>query len=266
MLRRMILSMIFTPLLAADPLIFGAITTVKPSIVKAQFDPLLTHLQRELNVTIRFDSEPTYALSIRRFIDGGYDFGWIGPSPYVTATREEPEALRLVATLRKHHGTHFYGVIVVRRDSNIVSLQDLKGGRFAFGSPNSTLSYFVPRYMLKKAAVFDTLADKSFLGRHDRVVKHIIMGKSDAGGVKASVAETYTKFVRIIAQSEPLPNFAIVCTRRCSVQHCKQIKKILYAIDDPAILTAIHPDAERFVPRSDAEYTRLRRIMAEVRE
>lgn len=260
-----LLILFFVSLDAKEPsLVFGAITTVKPNIVQDRFKPFFALIQKELNTSVRFLSAPTYPLSIQNFVDGSYDFGWIGSSPYVTAMQKKPGCLRLVAAIENQYGATYNGVIVVRKDSDIHSLDDLSGKRLAFGSPSSTLSYFVPKYMLMKNGVFDELAGKSFLGRHDKVIKNVIMGRTDAGAVKASVAETYQRFIRVIAKSEPFPDFAIVCTQRCSNDFYHKLKHLLLTLDDPFILESIKKGAIGFTPRDDSAYNRLRDIMRHV--
>jgi hypothetical protein len=44
-------------------------------------------------------------------------------------------------------------MIIARNDSNIRTLADLAGKRFAFGDPNSTMSHFVPRTVLAGAGL-----------------------------------------------------------------------------------------------------------------
>jgi phosphonate transport system substrate-binding protein len=160
----------------------------------------------------------------------------------------------------------YEGVIIVRKDAPMHSLEALAGKRFAFGSTDSTLSYYVPKWMLYRAGVYGLLSEKIFMGRHDRVLKQVVMGKADAGGVKASVAETMGDHIRVIARSEPIPDFAVVCRADLDPVLQRRIETALLSLKDPAILEAIKAGSVGFIPRGPTEYHYLRRLMDEVEE
>jgi ABC-type phosphate/phosphonate transport system substrate-binding protein len=87
------------------------------------------------------------------------------------------------------------------------------------------------------------------------------MGTYDAGGVKESVAETYAKFLKTIAWSEPVTDFAIVVHHDMDPDLARQIRDALLRLKDPKILHAIKKRMSGFGPRRDADYDRLRKIM-----
>jgi phosphonate transport system substrate-binding protein len=248
-------------LFGAESLVFGAITTVKPEIVRQHFTPLLKHLERKLGIEIRFDTGRDYDDTIQKFIDGTFDLGYIGPSPYVLATRRAPDSLRVIAGIENRHKPTFRAAIVTRKESPISSLKDLVGKRFAFGSRRSTLSYYLPYYMLMQSGVIDKLQHYDILGRHDIVAKNVIMGNYDAGGIKMSVADTYSRYLKKIALSEPVTDFAIVVHKSMDPQLARKIQRVLFSIDDPKILHSIKKQMTGFGPRKDSDYDRLREIM-----
>jgi len=166
------------------PLKFGVIATVKPEIVQRHFAPLLHYLSRRLGRKVIFATGRDYDDTINKFIDGTFDLGYIGPSPYVLASRKAPESLRVIAGVENDHKPYFRAVIVTRKESGINRLGDLVGKKFAFGSYRSTLSYYLPAYMLYRGGILEKLRHYDFLGRHDIVAKNVIMGNYDAGGIK----------------------------------------------------------------------------------
>lgn len=255
----LLLAIRFCP--AEESLVFGAIATVKPEIVREHFRPLLEYLSRELGREVRFATGRDYDDTIARFLDGTFDFGYIGPSPYILATRRDPGALRVIAGIESHGRPTFRAAIVTRRGSPVNSLEDLRGRSFAFGSRRSTLSYYLPYYMLYIRGILGTLRHYDLLGRHDIVAKNVIMGLYDAGGIKESVARTYAGYLKTIAQSEPVTDFAIVVHRSMDPALVEKIRRILLDLDDPRILQAIKKEMSGFGPRTDRDYDRLREIM-----
>lgn len=240
---------------------FGAIATVKPEIVKRHFQPLLDYLSRETGESFVFATGRDYDDTIDKFVDGTFDLGYMGPSPYVVAKRRAPEALEILAGVESDFTPYFRAVIVSRRDTVLKKLKDLEGKRFAFGSHRSTLSFYLPYYMLYQAGVIHRLAHFDFLGRHDIVVKNVIMGRYDAGGVKMSVARNYKRYLKYLAVSEPITDFAIVAHRSMDPEVAGKIKEALFRLKDPKILHAIKKDMTGFGPRKDSDYNRLREIM-----
>lgn len=265
-MKRLIIATLCSTLFAfgAEPLVFGAITTVKPTLVEQRFQPLFHYLEQRIGRSIVFATAPTYDRTIQSFTNGSYDLGWIGPSPYIIAMQQAPDSLMLLAALENREGSHFHGVIVTRKDAPYETLDDLKHTKFAFGSPNSTLSYYVPKYLLCKAGVYDTLRMTQFLGRHDKVLKQVIMGKAEAGGVKASEAARYSDFVKVIAESEAIPDFAVVCRQDLDPELRKRIQRALMELKDPEILRSIKEEAVGFTSVTPDAYNGLNEIMQTV--
>jgi phosphonate transport system substrate-binding protein len=254
---------IFT-LSAKETLYFGAITTVQPEIVKKHLQPLLDYLSEKLDKKIIFSTGLNYDDTIDKFVKGIFDLGYIGPSPYVLATRKDRGALRLLAGIETNHQPYFYAIIIARKDSNISKLEDLKNKKFAFGSRRSTLSFYLPFYMLEKKGLIDKLRYYDILGRHDIVAKNVIMGNYDAGGVKESVAWKYRKYLKRVAVSEPIVDFAIVAHSSMDRNLSNRIQELLLNLKDKKILNSIKKGVTGFVPRDDSDYDNLRKIMNEV--
>ena len=240
---------------------FGAITTVDSKILKNRFQPLLDYLSKETGERFIFDTGKDYDETIEKFINGYFDLGYIGPSPYVIAKRIAKDRIKIIAGVETNFTPYFRAVIFTRRDSNLNSIADLKGKEFAFGSYRSTLSFYLPYYMLLQSGVIGSLAGFDFLGRHDVVVKNVIMGKYDAGGVKISVAQKYKRFIKILAESEPVTDFAIVVNSSMDPKLVKKIQEALFKLKDTKILNSIKPNMTGFGVRSDKDYNRVREIM-----
>lgn len=247
----------------AQTIVFGAITTENPEIVQEKFAPLLKYLEKKTGKKIVFKTGKTYERTIEAFINGEYQFGWIGPAPYVTATQNQKHGLRLLATPEHPHGHQTYGVIVVRKDSPIVSIDQLAGKKFAFGSPESTLSYFLPASLLQKAGIFSTL-NYSFLQRHDKVAKYVIIGKYDGGAVKSSIANEYSRYLKVIAKTESAPDFSFVATSSCDQVLFDELEDALLKLQDPKLLEATGKETIRLIKINDNEFNTLRKYMKEV--
>jgi len=71
----------------------------------------------------------------------------------------------------------YWTMIVVARDSDIQSIEDLDGKKFAFPDAGSTSGYLVPSVMLKEAGV--TPSEELEAGGHPQAVRAVYTGEAD---------------------------------------------------------------------------------------
>ena len=261
-----ILLVLFSSLVfATQSLTFGAISTVENSIMQKKLTPLMNYISKTIKKDIEFKTGIDYLDTIDKFKNGEYDLGFIGPAPYILATHKNKNALKVIVGLDNKNRGNFNSVIVVKKDSSINSIKDLKDKTFAFGSPKSTLSFFIPMDMLKKQKIDKKLKEYVFLGKHDKVAKSIIMGKYDAGGIKESVAKKYAKYLKVIAKSQDIPDFLIVASDKFPDKLIVKIKKALLQPDMQKIVKAIKPSATGFRERKREDYLQLKEIMDKIK-
>ena len=250
-----------------DALVFGAIAVGKVSKVRKSLEPFMQYLEKEIGAKISFETGKDYPDTIAKFQSGHFDFGYIGPSPYVIASSGKLGAdnFRIVAGLETNSLPYYYAVIIAAKDNaqiNIIS--DFKGKRFAFGSRQSTLSCYMPCKMLMDSGVFDTLAEYKFLGKHDKVARDVSMGRYDGGGIKEAVAKKNLDRIKIIAKSEPVYDFLIVAHKDMDNAQYEKIKTAVFKLKDPAILNSIKKGVTGFIETKDSNYDNLREVMKEV--
>ena len=265
-MKAIILILILTAmeLVASQKLVFGVISTIEPVLMKEKTQPLIEELEKITNKKIVFQTGYNYEDTINKFANGTFDLGLIGPAPYIKAKKIDPNRLEILVGIKNSKQKPFRSVIVSKKGSNIITYKDLKGKRFAFGSPNSTLSYFVPKYMLLHANMFEKIKEYHFLGRHDRVAQYVIMGKFSAGAIKQSIATKYEKYLQVIAVSEEIPGFMIVANKKMDKKLIDRIRRFLLDMKDISSLKKIKKSAIGFEPRYDKDYVKLRMIMKEV--
>ena len=260
------LIILLSQVVASDKLVFGAISTIEPELMKKKLFPIMNYLEKATGKKIEFQTGYNYTDTINKFADGTFDIGYIGPAPYIKTKTINPDSINIIAGLKDKEKEPFQSVIISKKGSSILKLSDIKNHRFAFGSPESTLSYFVPMDMLIKVNVIKSIERYDFLGRHDKVAQYVIMGKYDAGAVKKSVADKYSKYLQIIAKSKPLADFMIVANSSLDKQLAKQIKDSLLSLKDTKILHSLKKSAIGFEERKDSNYDDLRIIIKNVEE
>ncbi|MBN8580482.1 MAG: phosphate/phosphite/phosphonate ABC transporter substrate-binding protein [Anaerolineae bacterium] len=71
----------------------------------------------------------------------------------------------------------YWTMLIVARDSDIDSIEDLEGKKFAFPDAGSTSGYLVPSVMLKEAGV--TVGEELEAGGHPQAVRAVYTGEAD---------------------------------------------------------------------------------------
>jgi phosphonate transport system substrate-binding protein len=144
---------------------------------------------------------------------GKAQIGWLNTFNYVLANEKYGVDAALV-TVRYGLST-YRGQIIVRADSGIATLADLKGKVMCWVDPNSTSGYIIPRIMLKANGIDpDTDFAKTIdAGSHNNVVTQVYNGECDAGAtfddarssVEADLTDVKEKVV-ILAYTTEIPN------------------------------------------------------------
>lgn len=250
-------------LVVADPLVFGVLETDDPQVMRRRYQPLLESLHETLGIEVVLGLGHSRQEMLENLNDGTFHLGCLSSSSYVIAKKLFPEKIQLVASVEKNHREGEEEVaIIVRKDSELKSLQELEGKRFAFGSYQTTLSYYLPYYLLRQNGVLAKLESFDTLGAHEEIVaKRVAMGSYDAGAVSVSIARLYKKHLKTIARSEVISDSAIVVNRNIDPKVRKLIGSFFINMNDPYMFRALGKGVTGFVMRSDRDYDRLRKIM-----
>src|SRR5678816_4288041 len=117
---------------------FCSYTSEKPTEIFQQFAGMVAPIERGLTtrmkrpVKVELKIIQGYAQGIDELVAGRVDFCQVGPASYVTIKRRNP-GVTLLAMESEQGKKHFDGMIVVKKDSPVQKMVDLKGRTFAFG-------------------------------------------------------------------------------------------------------------------------------------
>ena len=229
---------------------FGAISIIDPVVLTQRMAPITVYLSSFLNDRISLKLGRDYKEIMDKLVNGDLDMGFIGPAPYVKIK----DRVEIVATLVSDGTPYFNSVIVVRKDSEITDISELAHKKFAFGSPYSTLSFYVPAHILHTQKVLSKLGNYNFLGKHDRVAKNVILGKYDAGGIKESVYLQYQNHLKVLHKSDPFYDFVIVVRNNFDPGLKNRLETALLNLKSPSVLSAFKPGATGFIKGQKSNY------------
>jgi len=194
-----------------------------------RYDEFQKLLSEHLKMPVKLFPAADYAGVMQGIAAGQLEAAGFGASSFAGAWLDCKCVEPAVVPQEADGTTFYYSVMVVRADSAIKSLADMKGHSLAFADPNSTSGYLIPSSTLKTKG-FDLADGKyfsktGFSGGHEQGVVAVLNKQYDAAVTWTSgqgdIAEGYTRGnlrsmvdkkmlkmsdIRIIWQSGKIPN------------------------------------------------------------
>jgi len=128
------------------------------------------------------------------------------------------------------------GQIIVRKDSGITNISELKNKKIAFVDPYTSASYLFPIYHLKingyEPEQFFRVS--TFLNSHEKVIQEVWSGNYDGGAIKSTALERLAaqnelikKELRVIEKMGPFPENTLMVSTELSPQKISSLKNLL---------------------------------------
>ncbi|MCX7929595.1 MAG: phosphate/phosphite/phosphonate ABC transporter substrate-binding protein [Chlorobi bacterium] len=253
--------------------------SVENQKVTTSADSLVAYLHRTTGLHFTAAVPSSYIVVVESFGSGGVDMAITNTFSYVLA-HEKYGAEAAMMVVRRGGETHYRGQIIAHIESNIKTLGDLNGKRFAFVDAASTSGYILPKALLERNGI--RLGETLFAGRHDNVVTMVYQRQVDAGAayysppdpgtgeildararVAAQFPDVFEK-VRIIALTDEIPNDPIVFRRGFPSQLRDTIVRALLDFQRTPTGKRILYEAysiEGLAPASDRDYDTLRQLI-----
>jgi len=256
---------------SSEALNFGIHPYKSPQKLLKIYQPLVSVLGKALDRKINIVIAKDYSTHIQQTGVDKLDIAYLGPASYVKMT-EKFGHKKLLARQAIHNKASFQGKIIVREDSDIKSISQLKNKSFAFGDPNSTMSHLVPRYMLLQHGIRTSALQKfDFLNSHDNVALSVLTGDYTAGAVKEAVFKKYKKRgIRTLATTPALSEHLYVASNKLPTALVNKIKNTLLDIhltdEGLKALASIKPGFTRMMTVKDSDYDNLRIILGTLRK
>jgi len=258
-----------SPSQAQDRLILGVHPYLQHQEIKQRFSPLADYLSAGLGIDVEVRVGQNYQAHLQALANNQIDVAYLGPSLFVKLLRTNA-TLPLLARLEADGSPTFTGHIVVRKDSPLKNLQDLKGKVMAFGDPESTMGTLVPRaLLLQKGIDLDDLAYYHHYAGHTNVALAVLTGDADAGAVKEEVFRKYTdRGLKSLMETPAISEHVFVASSSLNRAMVRKLRDLLLGISTPEqvklVLKPIKRSATGLVSATKADYLTLRQLMEDL--
>jgi len=223
---------------------FGVTPWANREQMQRDFAPLIKYLSEKLNINVNFTVADSYSQLQIDLKDNKIDIASFSPAAFVDALDEIPNSMTYLCTMLKDNKvnkkrSYYIGYIIVRADSNIRTVKDIKDKSIGFTNRSSASGYRFPLALLLKNGVNPKKYSKSifFLGNHDAVIEAVANGSVDIGALwDGTFYQRKNEFggekaFRIILKTTPIPLDAIVVNSKLDKSLISKIKSILLKMD-----------------------------------
>lgn len=242
-------------LLAAPRRLVVGITEGKsPGSGLRDHDAFIKHLKASADFAFEVKVFSNYDELYAAFKAKQLDLAAIGPVKYVQA-RHETGAIPVVA-----EGSMQRSVLVIPPASNLKSVKELKGKRFAFGYQDSTSTHLMPLLVLSRHHIKEKDLGKAlFVGtQQEKVLEAVVSGQADAGAVAESVYEANKGRVKLLEYSEPFPGPPIIAQKSLDAPALQKLKAYLLAYKPATAEQQKQRFGRGVTAVTDADYNKIR--------
>ena len=171
----------FRPPAGLTRLRLGLVPYVSKESMQASHARLVQYLSAGLGVPIEVQVGDTYADVAGLLARGEVEFAEFSPYSYVLA-RDQARLRPLVMAISDGSNTAA-GYVVVRQQSPLRTLDDLRGKSFAYVDRASTSGFLYPRKLLRDRGLDPEtyFGHTEFVGNHEAVLLAVLEGKVEAG-------------------------------------------------------------------------------------
>jgi phosphonate transport system substrate-binding protein len=244
--------------------LFGVHPLHNPKHLFEVYGPLVQYINARLNnAQLKLEASRNYAAYDSKLFNRHFDFAL--PNPYQTVTAV-------------HYGYHifgkmgdddnFRGIILVRKDSGIENVTDLKGKAVSYPAETALAATMMPQWYLHTHGL-DINRDITnlYVGSQESSIMNVYLGKVAAAATwpppwKAFIKERpqVAEDVEVKWQTDPLPNNGLVARDDMPASLVKQVADILFSLHESpegrAILARM--ELSRFEAADDATYAPVR--------
>lgn len=249
---------------AEAPLGFGVINQRSVSLTAQSWNPILNYVGKKAGVPLVLKMGKTAPETTAMTVRGEHAFAYT--NHMFTAERDRI-GYKVILRMK---GEPIHGTIVVRDDSPIRSIEDLRGAKVAFPSKEAFVGYWLPMDHLLKSGV---QVNAVFAGNQEGAMSQLQFGEVAAAAVNRKLLSRYAQRedfrYRVIWTSEPYLDIPVMAHPSLPPGLVEAVRAAFIGMDqDPEGRRALQASADAlgsrelwgFVRADDTEYENYRRF------
>ena len=222
---------------SAETINFGLLPGGDPKATEKQAYVFAEKLQKKMGKPVQIFISKNYQGLIDAIKSKKVDFAIFSALTYVMAEKQTPLKVLLKKTWE---GPYYFSALIVRADSKIKTVNDLKNKKIIFVDEKSTSGFLYPQvYLQKNKLTNESFKAVSFSGNHAASIEALENKNADIAAVFAdddkATEGAWNRFAknkslkyRAIWVSEPIPNDPIVVRQDFYEKNPKMSLEIMY--------------------------------------
>lgn len=164
-----------------DKIIIGMNPAERSQNVQNNAKVLAKLIEDKIHIPVEIFVSTDYSGLVEALHGGNIDFAFMAPVPFVFA--ENIADAKVLLKAERNGQPFYYGAIIVRANSNIKTLYDLKGKNIAWVDPQSASGHIFPKWALMQNGFSPEqfFSQQIFAGGHDAVLLSVANGTIEAG-------------------------------------------------------------------------------------
>ena len=256
------------PTAAAAEIKFVTVPRLSAAELQAMYNPLAEYLAKETGEKVTIVIPKSFDGVKEAVKAGQMDIGFVNPLIYIQIKDKiNIEPLALSSEVKS--GTRLRGIIIVRKDSGISTLQDLKGKKFSFVEEDSPAGHIFQKLLLSRAGlnVDKDIITLPYAKTHENVTMAVFNRTADAGAVREEQLDKMkgsldVSQLRIVGYTDYFPNWPFFATSKLRPETAAKVKAALLKLkpNDPQNEKILGPARlTGFIPVADKDYDELRK-------
>lgn len=238
-----------------NTLVFTYTPVEDPAVYEKIFNPFTQHLAQCTGKRVVFFQVQSNAAQIEAMRSGRLHVGGFSTGPTAFAVNVAG-AVPFAIKGNEQGGQGYNLLLIVRKDSTIQSLADLKGRKVAHTSPSSNSGHMAPLALFPKQGVVPDKDYKvTFSGKHDQSILGVNSGDYEAAAVASDVFERMVRrgqvkedAFRILYRSERFPTSSFAYAHDLEPAFRDRMLKCFYDYRFTDDMKKAFDGADRFVP------------------
>ncbi len=223
-----------------DPatLVFSYTPVEDPSVYENVFEELLQHIAKVTGKRVKWFPAESYAAQVEAMRSGRLHIAGVatGPTPYAVNLAG---FLPLIAMQHADGSIGYTLQVIVRKDSPITKMADLKGKRVAHVTPSSNSGDTAPRVLFKQFGIEPGKDyEVVYSGKHDNSIMGVVNGDYEAAPIASTVKDRMQArgmfkpdALRVIYESRPFPRASFGIAHDLAPQLQAKIKEAFMTFD-----------------------------------